>query len=152
MGSSYQECVWWRLMAPTAAWCWLKRGVKTCKAPNQEERAKQVEQAHQEQIAEIPEEKNKVELSVAPDLLAQIPLEGNVITGDALYAQRELCAQIIEGKGDYLFTVKANQPELLQAIEYLFQEPPFGEKFTFARQCDAHAERIDTRRLWASPA
>jgi len=93
-----------------------------------------------ERTEPIPEEKNKVELSVAPELLGQIPIQGNIITGDALYAQRELCAQIVEGKGDYLFIVKRNQPELHEAIEYLFQEPPFGEKFAFAQQCDAHGD------------
>lgn len=132
----------------------LKRGVKTCKAlPNPKT---EPQLAQQEQIEEIPEEiteeKNKVELSVAPEVLAQLPLKGNVITGDALYAQRDLCAQIKAGGGDYLFIVKKNQPELHEAIEYLFQNPPFGEEFSFAQQCDAHADRIEVRRVWASSA
>lgn len=130
----------------------LKRGVKTCNACKAPPQAQAPEQAPDREIPQIPEEKNKVELSVAPQLLADIPIKGNIITGDALYAQREVCAQILEREGDYLFIVKANQPDLLEAIEYLFQDPPFGEKFAFTEQCDAHAERIDTRRLWASSA
>lgn len=128
--------------------CLLKGGVKTCKckaAPNRNQQG--IEQREQ-----IPEEKNEVELSVAPDVLAQIPMEGNIITGDALYAQRELCSMIVQGRGDYLFIVKRNQPKLLEAIEYLFQEPPFGEKFASTQRCDAHADRVEVRRLWASTA
>jgi predicted transposase YbfD/YdcC len=101
-------------------------------------------------VEQIPEETNKVELSVAPQVLAQIPVRGNIITGDALYCQGEVCSLIVEGEGDYLFIVKGNQPDLLEAIEYLFQAPPFGEKFAYTKQCDAHADRIETRRLWAS--
>ncbi len=129
--------------------CLLKRGVKTLKKGEGEVRSPCQKEAI-EQSEQISEEKNKVELSVAPDLLAQLPIKGNIITGDALYAQRELCSLIVEGEGDYLFIVKGNQPDLHEAIEYLFQDPPIGEKFAYTEQCDAHADRIETRRLWAS--
>jgi hypothetical protein len=33
-----------------------------------------------------------------------------------MYCQRELCQQIIDSGGDYLFVVKDNQPELKEAI------------------------------------
>lgn len=48
--------------------------------------------------------------------------------------------------------MKKNQPELHEAIEYLFQEPPFGEKFAITERCNAHADRVEVRRLWASAA
>lgn len=58
-------------------------------------------------------------------LLKQIVLRGRVITGDAMFCQRDLCQQIIDNGGDYLFVVKDNQPELKAAISAEF-EPHFS--------------------------
>lgn len=51
----------------------------------------------------------------------QIALDGRVVTGDAMFCQRDLCQQIIDDGGDYLLTVKDNQPELKRAIADDFQ-------------------------------
>ena len=93
-----------------------------------------------------------MELNAAPELLAQVPLRGKVVTGDALYAQRGLCEQIVSGGGDYLFIVKRNQPELYEDIELLFAEPPPGEVFLSVEQRGQHGDRREVRRLWASTA
>ncbi len=60
------------------------------------------------------------EITVAPSLLAQIELNVAAVSGDAMFAQRKLSALIISGGGNYLWKVKANQPELLGDIELLF--------------------------------
>ena len=75
-----------------------------------------------------------------------------VVTGDALYTQRNLCEQIIAQGGDYLFIVKLNQPTLYQEIVLVFDDPPQGEVFSFAQQADRHGDRHELRRLWASGA
>ena len=95
---------------------------------------------------------HQAELSVAPALLAALPLAGRVVTGDALYCQRALCAQIRAAQGDYLFVVKANQPTLLAEIALLFAQPPPGETFACAYTHGSHGSRCEERRLWASPA
>ena len=46
--------------------------------------------------------------------------QGKIITGDALLAQRELSRPIVEAQGDYVWTVKANQPQPCQDLETLF--------------------------------
>jgi DDE_Tnp_1-associated/Transposase DDE domain len=61
------------------------------------------------------------EAKAAFDLLKAVVLEGRLITGDAMFCQRDLCREIIAGKGDYLLIVKDNQPELKAAIEAEFQ-------------------------------
>lgn len=61
------------------------------------------------------------EHKAAMALLKKIVLQGKVITGDAIFCQRDLCQQIVDAGGDYLFTVKDNQPELKAAIEADFQ-------------------------------
>ena len=96
--------------------------------------------------------KHEAELTVAPHLLAQVPLAGAVVTGDALYCQRALCAQVIAAGGDYLVFVKGNQPSLEEAITVLFDAPPPGEVFATARQRHRHGSRHELRRLRASTA
>ena len=60
------------------------------------------------------------EISAAPALLARLNLRGQVVTGDAMFAQTKLCAQIVAQGGDYLFVVKDNQPTLASDIQTLF--------------------------------
>ena len=55
-------------------------------------------------------------------LLKSMVLKGRVITGDAMFCQRDLCQQIIQDGGHYLFVVKENQPTLLQNITSAFAE------------------------------
>lgn len=85
-------------------------------------------------------------------MLSQVSLSGRVVTGDALYAQRRLCRQIMAGGGEYLFIVKRNQLELYEDIALLFTEPPPGEVFLYAQQRGQHGDRREVRRLWASTA
>jgi len=63
---------------------------------------------------------HQAELTVAPDAIHQIDWQGRVLTGDALYCQQALCAQVVEAGGDYLVLVKANQPTLLADIVQVF--------------------------------
>jgi predicted transposase YbfD/YdcC len=87
---------------------------------------------------------------VAPKLLEGIELRDKVITGDALYAQRQLCQQIVGRGGEYLFVVKANQRELLDDIVTLFAHPP--EPMAEAEQVNRHGDRQEKRRIQVSSA
>lgn len=61
------------------------------------------------------------EIGVAPRVLERLDLKGKVVTGDAMYAQRELSEQIGLAGGDYIWTVKDNQPTLRADIAQLFE-------------------------------
>ena len=63
------------------------------------------------------------EIQAAPALLEGLVLQGQVVTGDALHAQQELCQKIVDGGGDYLLTVKENQPALHLELVDLFRSP-----------------------------
>ena len=67
------------------------------------------------------------EAKTAVDILKTIVLKGRLVTGDAMFCQRELCEQIVDSGGDYLFVVKDNQPELKAAVEADFQ-PGFSPR------------------------
>ena len=68
------------------------------------------------------------EAKTAVDTLKTIILKGRLVTGDAMFCQRELCGQIVDSGGDYLFVVKDNQPELKAAIEADFR-PGFSPRY-----------------------
>ena len=56
------------------------------------------------------------EHKAAMELLTSTCIEGRVITGDAMFCQRDLCQQIIDSGGDYLFIVKDNQSSLKETV------------------------------------
>jgi hypothetical protein len=64
------------------------------------------------------------EITAALQLLKTLPLKGVTITGDAIFTQRAICKVIIDGGGDYFFTVKGNQPALQADIAQAFR--PFS--------------------------
>ena len=64
------------------------------------------------------------EITAALELLKTLPLKGVTITGDAIFTQRAICQTIVDGGGDYFFTVKGNQPALKADIEQAFR--PFS--------------------------
>jgi hypothetical protein len=53
-------------------------------------------------------------------LLEGIVLEGRLITGDAIFCQRDLSQQVINARGHYFWFVKENQPTLLHDIKAAF--------------------------------
>ncbi len=61
------------------------------------------------------------EHKAALELLGVLPLAGAVITADAAFCQRDVCEAIIRGGGDYVITVKDNQPALREDIEAMFE-------------------------------
>jgi len=63
------------------------------------------------------------EIQAAPVLLEGLVLQGKVVTGDAIHVQKELCQKIIDAGGDYLLTVKENQPALHLELVDLFRSP-----------------------------
>ncbi len=92
-----------------------KKGKHAGKKSAQKEEEKEVEQE---------EKKQRSELAVAYRLIAHIDWKGKILTGDAFYCQRWLCAAILLAGGDYLFLVKANQPHLFEDLRLLFAPPP----------------------------
>ena len=91
-------------------------------------------------------------MGVASSLLAELDLREKVVTGDALYAQRELSRRVLEQGGDYFWALKDNQPGVKEAVSLLFEQPPWGERFGEACQEGRHGDRWERRRLWTSAA
>ena len=63
------------------------------------------------------------ESKAAFEMAKSLVLTGTLVVGDAAYCQRDTCQQIVDSGGDYLVTVKGNQPQLLRDIELAFAIP-----------------------------
>ena len=68
-------------------------------------------------LAQIRVDAKTNEHKAALKLLGILPLEGKVVTGDAMVTHRDVAQAIRDGGGDYLLIVKDNQPALRAAIE-----------------------------------
>jgi len=97
------------------------------------------------------------EIVAAPKALAQVPLAGKIVTGDAMHTQRAISAHIVERGGDYLWPVKENQERLYQDIQRLFApdqpKPGFGKiatDFQSTQKVNCGHGRIERRTLRTS--
>jgi hypothetical protein len=71
-------------------------------------------------LAQAPSPGKGQELAAVKTVLGAVDVAGRVVTGDALLTQRDVCARIAAGQGDYLLPVDGNQPALLAACEAAF--------------------------------
>jgi len=95
-------------------------------------------------VGQMPVETDKVnEITVAAKLLKDVPIKGCIVTGDAMFAQKSVCESVLAGGGDYLVTVKGNQPGLCEAIDTVFSpasSPLGGAQATGIAQRLPHSE------------
>lgn len=98
------------------------------------------------------------EISAAPRVLEGLDLQGKIVTGDALLAQRALSRQGVAAGGDYVWTVQDNQPTLRADIAELFEPTaPLAKGFNTGPTDFRRAQtvgtghgRIETRVLTTS--
>jgi predicted transposase YbfD/YdcC len=104
-------------------------------------------------LVEVLVDGKENEIVTARAVLSLIDVQGCVVTGDAMFAQRELSRQIRRTGGDYLWCVKENQGRLHEEIATLFTAPPvpaLPDDFTTATSLDTAHGRYEERCLTAS--
>jgi predicted transposase YbfD/YdcC len=67
-------------------------------------------------LGQIAVDEKSNEIPAIPRLLELLDLHGALVTIDAMGCQKAIAAKIVEGKGDYILTVKENQEHLLEDI------------------------------------
>lgn len=97
------------------------------------------------------EEKRTNEIKTAVPLLDAIDITGRTISADALLTQRALADYLIERGAHYHFTVKGNQPTLLQEIAFYFENQS-STPADFVQTNGGEHGRIETRRIWTTTA
>ena len=100
-------------------------------------------------LAQVAVDREENEITAAPRLLETIDLRDKVVSGDAMLTQRELSRQVVESGGDYLWSVKDNQPRLRDDLATCFADASPPEPGLAATVEKGHG-RIEQRCLWAS--
>jgi predicted transposase YbfD/YdcC len=97
------------------------------------------------------------EIAAAPRVLKSVDLQGKIVTGDAMFAQRKLSQIVVERGGEYVWTVKDNQASLWADIEAGFEIEEgktslkvLKNDFERAETIEKGHGRIEQRRIVAS--
>lgn len=85
---------------------------------------------------------------MAVPLLDAIDIQDKDVTADALLTQRNIANYLVkERKAHYHFTVKGNQPGLLEDIKLYFQD---RQEPDFVDHTPPDHGRIETRKIWTT--
>jgi predicted transposase YbfD/YdcC len=109
-------------------------------------------QANHMVFAQVKTDGKGQELSAIQKLLEILNLEGSVVSIDALGCQKEIAAQIIQGKANYVLEAKDNQPTLHTKLQVTLDDCLLdkfaGMDFDHFEQANGGHGRIETRKLW----
>lgn len=110
-------------------------------------------------LMEVAVDRKENEIVAAPQILKLLDLKGAIVIGDAMHTQREVSLQIVKAGGNFVWTVKGNQPRTEWAIQRLFaaevgylkQGKPLSQTVQYACQpiTKAHG-RIEKRSILVS--
>ena len=81
---------------------------------------------------------------MAIPLLETIDITGKVVTADALLTQRQLARYLVKRQAHYHFTVKGNQPSLLEDLQLFFKQRGAPD---FTEVAPADHGRIEDRKI-----
>ncbi len=89
------------------------------------------------------------EISAGKRLLQRAKLENKIISGDAIFAQKQLAQIVVEGGGEYLWKLRANQGNIYRLAKDYFERrtDKYAEE---AASIDKGHGRIEERRITTS--
>lgn len=90
------------------------------------------------------------EISAVRELLDLLEMEGCLVVADALNCQKETAKTIIENKGDYLLSVKDNQPNLKAEIADYVMDCALRKTMDKAIKREKNRDRIETRTAYST--
>lgn len=103
-------------------------------------------------LGQRPVEAGQSEVSVLPELLTMLALEGCTVTIDAIAAHAEMAQTIRDQGADYVLAVKDNQPKLHGRLKQLFSRAAQGGLAEWRHDHHQTVEkghgRIETRQVW----
>jgi predicted transposase YbfD/YdcC len=73
-------------------------------------------------LGQVAVDSKSNEITAIPKLLELLDVSGAMVSIDALGCQKEIAAKIRAGGGDYVLSVKDNQPHLLEDIQACFEK------------------------------
>ena len=93
------------------------------------------------------------EIPAIPELLEVLEVSGCIVTLDAMGCQTDIAQTIVDSDADYVFALKANQGQLYEDVQLLFNGVSTGElrdvEVDSTQTIDGDHGRIETRSAWA---
>jgi hypothetical protein len=74
-------------------------------------------------LAQLRVDRKTNEHKAALRMLNVLPVEGAVVTADAMFTHRDFARRVLKRGGDYILPVKENQPRLLADVGLAFATP-----------------------------
>lgn len=103
-------------------------------------------------LGQLKTQEKSNEITAIPLLLELLELRGCIVTIDAMGCQREIAAQIISQKADYVLSLKGNQGILHEEVAEYFawaRETRFkGIEYDYCQTIEKDHGRIEGRRCW----
>ena len=105
-------------------------------------------------LGQVKTDAKSNEITAIPALLDVLALAGRIVSIDAIGCQPAIARRIRDRGGDYVLSLKANQPRLHEDIQALFTDAEaHGYRdlpHTMAETVDADHGRLEVRRAWAT--
>ena len=90
------------------------------------------------------------EIPAVQELLDILQIEGCIIVADALNCQKKTAKSIIDGKADYLLSVKDNQETLKNDIEDYVQDDSLRKTMDTYSSCEKNRGRLEHRTAFST--
>jgi predicted transposase YbfD/YdcC len=93
------------------------------------------------------------EITAIPELLQLLEISGCIVTIDAIGTQTAIAETIIDGGGEYLLSVKENQGNLFEDIQFIFNVDVahgYEHEHSYAKTVNKGHGRMETRECWAT--
>lgn len=107
-------------------------------------------------MAQVATDEKSNEITAIPAVLQLVDLKGSIVTIDAMGTQKAIAKEIVDGNGDYVLALKANQETLHDAVidhVVTHMENDFADVTTrrLVTQSEGHG-RSETRQFIQMPA
>jgi predicted transposase YbfD/YdcC len=103
-------------------------------------------------FAQMATEAKSNEITAIPRLLELLDLSGAVVSIDAMGCQKEIARAIVQGGGDYIFSLKGNQGTLHDEVSWWMDHAIAGQlreaKLDTCKQVKKDHGRLETRQVW----
>ena len=106
-------------------------------------------------LGQLCVEEKTNEITTVPLLLELLDISGCIVTADAMSCQKNITKKIIDGKGDYVLSLKENQPALYEYAQTYFTDALENREcypeMTSCETLDKGHGRIERRTYYLSP-
>jgi len=108
-------------------------------------------------LAQVKVNDKSNEITAIPELLHALQIEGCVVTIDAMGCQKDIAAEIVQAKADYVLALKGNHATVHKEFREYFDHTvpagadartPLPEGMDFHETVEKGHGRIETRRYW----